>query len=238
MRKRCFALAAGLAAAMMTGGCSGKAPESAPETGKQQESSAETGGRQESGSASEGEKEGGQAADATGGEEKGDAPLRVSGTILEVGEDGILVDCEPQEGVSGEVMLMIDPEETLVLDGENGYPLELKDVKTGRFEAYLGPAMTMSLPPQTTPRVVIANIPEGAEAPRYVIAGGKVGEADGKKILPGADGTEYPLASDVEVQPWLTKNIVRLEDVESGSRCLLWMNGEGEADRIVLFGEE
>ena len=33
------------------------------------------------------------------------------------------------------------------------------------------------------------------------------------------------------------KNIVALEDIERESRCLVWMNDEGDVDRIVLFGE-
>ena len=35
----------------------------------------------------------------------------------------------------------------------------------------------------------------------------------------------------------MTKNIVLLEDIATDSRCLVWMNDEGDVDRIVLFGE-
>lgn len=232
MRRKFLALAMGIAAAMMAGGCSGKAAETAEQTVQ-----AESGTGQPQNSMPDSEKESYYAQEASGDEEAEDAPLRVVGTITEVGEETLLVDASSQEGCVGEVMLMIDPENTLVLDGANGYPVELKEVEAGGFEAYLGPAMTMSLPPQTTPYVVIVNIPEGEDAPQYVIASTKVDEVKGKNTLVGVDEAEYPLARSVDVKPYLTRNVVRLEDIESGSRCLVWRNGEGEVDRIVLFGE-
>lgn len=42
-----------------------------------------------------------------------------------------------------------------------GLPVDVKDVQAGdSFEAYLGDAMTMSLPPQNTPDIVFVNVPE------------------------------------------------------------------------------
>ena len=97
--------------------------------------------------------------------------------------------------------------------------------------------MTMSLPPQTTPYMVIVNIPEDERAPQYVVADGKVEESGRTQTLAGSDGAEYSLAQDVDIQPYLTRNIVRLEDIGQGSRCRGWLDEAGEAQRIVLFGE-
>ncbi len=230
MKRKYFALAMGIAAAVMAGGCSGQAADTKTEA-------AQTEAEQpESSTMSDSEKESYYAAQDLGSQEE-EGPLKIAGTILEVGEDSILVDSDSEAGYVGELMLMIDPDSTLVLDGVNGLPVELKDVGTGYFEAYLGPAMTMSLPAQSTPYAVIVNIPEGEAAPQYVVAAGKVDEVRGKQTLTGMDEAEYPLARNVEISPYLTKNIVQLEDIGSGSRCLVWMNEEAEVDRIVLFGE-
>ncbi len=231
MRKRYFMLAMGIAAAMMAGGCSGKGADANTEAASTEA------GAQESSSMSDSEKASYYASEEAGDETISDAPVKVEGTILEVGEDSITVDSTSDTGYIGEMVLLIDPENTLVLDGVNGFPVELKDVQIGTFEAYLGPAMTMSLPPQTTPYAVIVNIPEGQYAPQYVVAAGPVDEVQGRQTLIGADETTYTLTRNVSVQPFLTKNIVRLEDIDTDSRCLVWLNDEGDVDRIVLFGE-
>lgn len=231
MRKKFFALAIGIAAAMMTGGCSGKG------TDKPAETSAEGAKEQQESTMSDSEKESLYAEEGLGEEDMEDVPLKITGTILEIGDGSILVDSGSDTEYMGEVMLMIDPENTLVLDGADGFPVELESVEMGNFEAYLGPAMTMSLPPQSTPYVVIVNIPEGGQAPQYVVADGKVDEGKGRKTLTGVDETEYTLARSVDIQPYLTRNIVQLEDIDSGSRCLVWTNEEEEVDRIVLFAE-
>jgi len=243
MRKKFLALAIGITAAMMAGGCSGKGGEGETEAVQAEAAMPET-ARTETGGGQEGDgtmpdsvEDSSHAGEDTGSGEAKEGPVKITGTILEAGQDGILADSGPGGGYVGEIMLLIDPENTLVLDGADGFPVELKDVGKGSFEAYLGPAMTMSLPPQNTPYVVIVNIPEDGQAPQYVIAGGAVDAEEGRQTLTGVDGTKYPLAGDVDIKPYLTRNIVRLEDIGSGSRCLVWTNEEGEADRIVLFGE-
>ena len=52
---------------------------------------------------------------------------------------------------------------TFILDTD-GMPVDLEDVKEGKFEAYLGPAMTMSLPPQAFPYVVIVQHSRGMQS--------------------------------------------------------------------------
>ncbi|MCD8122146.1 MAG: hypothetical protein LUE65_07915 [Clostridiales bacterium] len=171
------------------------------------------------------------------GREERTAPVRIWGVVTETGEHVITVD--NQSGVSspGEIELMIDPDFTYVLDGANGLPVAMEEIQTGSFQAYLGPAMTMSLPPQTTPYAVIVNIPEDAAAPLYLIAAGAVAESDGMQVLTASDGTEYRIAEDARIQPFLTKNIVRMEDIREGSECLLWLDADGAASRIVLLAQ-
>ena len=108
-------------------------------------------------------------------------------------------------------------------------------MELGSFEAYLSPVMTMSLPPQTTPEMVIVNIPEDFDAPQYVAAAGPVEETEDGLVLTAGDDTRYVLEEEMEILPYLTKNIVTVEDIEKDSRCLIWLNEENKVEKLVLF---
>lgn len=246
MRKKLTVLTMGVAAAMLiAAGCSGQSDNhtSAAESTAQTETSAESGSAKEtetskSGETSKNEETG---KEETSGSEGGDMkedlsiPVKIWGDITETGDGTIYVDNQSENSYKGEIVLNIDPENTLVLDGENGFPVELGDVETGKFEAYLGPVMTMSLPPQTTPVMVIVNLPEDSLAAQYVIAAEAVEEKDGKKTLAGKDGAEYTLSQEVSVVPFLTKQMVTLEDIQPESKCLVWLGADETVERIVLF---
>ena len=88
----------------------------------QQESQKRAAGQQEDGAVSE-------------------APVKISGVIKEVGEDTITVDNQSENAPSGEIILTIDPENTVLADGQTGLPVTLADVAEGSFEAYLGPGI-------------------------------------------------------------------------------------------------
>lgn len=164
-------------------------------------------------------------------------PIKIWGEITDVTDRAIYVDNQSENSSQGEIVLLIDPETTRILDGENGFPVDYDAIEKGRFEAYLGPAMTMSLPPQAMAEVVIVNIPEDAPAAQYVIAAGGVEESDGVKTLTGKDGTEYALSEEVTILPYLTRQIVMLEDIEEDSQCLVWLGAGETVDRIVLFNK-
>lgn len=164
--------------------------------------------------------------------------LRIWGNIEAV-EDGMIT-VDNQSGLSspGEMIFTIDPEYTKILDAVSGYPVELEDIELGTFQAYLGPAMTMSLPPQTTPEMVIVNIPQDFHAPDYVTARGAVEETELGQTLMTVDGVAYVLTEETEVLPYLTKNIVTAQDINEGSKCLVWLNEEdGHVEKLVLFAE-
>ncbi len=244
MRRRLTALTAGAAAVMMiVAGCSRPADPAATSAPVQTETEAE----KESTAAATEEKESETLAAETVPETAGEIPqdgpqdlsipIKIWGEITDVTDRAIYVDNQSENSSQGEIILTIDPETTRILDGENGFPVDYDAIEKGRFEAYLGPAMTMSLPPQALAEVVIVNIPEDAPAAQYVVAAGGVEEKDGAKTLTGKDGTEYALSEEVTILPYLTKQIVMLEDIEEDSQCLVWLGADETVDRIVLFNK-
>lgn len=246
MRKNIAVLAAGVAASMMIiSGCSSKAAEEtkAPavteasvEAGS---SAAELGAKSEAaGEESLDEAAAGEESSEEMMTEIGiDVPIRIFGEIQEITEASMTVDNQAEVSSAGEMVLMIDPEHTLVLDASTGFPTSLEEVELGSFEAYIGPAMTMSLPPQTTASVVVVNIPEDAAAPQYVVAADVVMETADGLVLAGNDGIQYPILEEAVVEPFLTRNIVAIEDIHEGSRCLVWMNADGAVERLALMAE-
>lgn len=162
------------------------------------------------------------------------APTRIWGVIESVDENGLTVDNRSDVSSKGEMILHIDPEKTVVTD-INGVPVSIDDIQAGSFEAYLGEAMTMSIPPQNTPYVIIVNIPEDAKVPRFIVADGAVSESGGVKELTSGDGEVYEVSDETEVSPFRTKNIVTLDDIDAGTPCLIWADEDSGAQKIVIL---
>ncbi len=167
-----------------------------------------------------------------------DTAVRIYGEIEEISEEDIIVDNQSDMSSQGEMILTIDPENTILVDGESGLPLELSDVEKGGFVAYLGPAMTLSLPPQCTPEVVFTNVSEKEAAPYYAVIARKPVAKDGCLKVVAEDGESYVIPDTAEIKPFRTRNIVRAEDIKKGSRCLIWQNEQEEVVRVVLLDAE
>ena len=167
-----------------------------------------------------------------------DTAARIYGEIEEVSEEDIIVDNQSDMSSQGEMILTIDPENTVLVDGESGLPLELSDVEKGSFVAYLGPAMTLSLPPQCTPEVVFTNVSEKEAAPYYAVIARKPVAKDGGLKVVAEDGESYVIPDTAEIKPFRTRNVVRAEDIQKGSRCLIWQNEQKEVVRVVLLDAE
>ena len=163
------------------------------------------------------------------------APVHVQGEIVRVEGDSLTVNRFPD---LGELIIHAASEQSVVVDAVTGLPAELSDRKEGEsFEAYLGPAMTLSLPPQATAYAVIVNIPEDFKVPVFVIAADTILDTDNGKLLDAYGEQDYLLADDVEVQPYLTRNIVTLDDIRKGSRCLAWTDEYDTITKLVLFAD-
>ena len=149
------------------------------------------------------------------------------GSIISADNGSIDMDCPSGNIYEGEVIVNI-----------SGYPLEAEELQAGEtVYVYIGPAMTMSLPPQTTGEVVIGKIPADQKAPEYITAVSMTANADGSWTLVSAAGKEYAVSADCRIMPYLTRQIVSLEDVEQGSNLLVWSDDQNQAQKLVLFAK-
>ena len=150
-------------------------------------------------------------------------PMRMWGTITETGEDQFSFNSQTTNGYQGDVVIHIDPEQTLILD-------------CVAVTVYAGPVMTMSLPPQMTASVVFVNIPADGSIPLYAtVASDLEDNGQGGYTLTTVDGHTITVPADCSITPYLTRQMVTLQDLTQGRKCLIWLDADGAAERIILF---
>lgn len=164
-------------------------------------------------------------------------PIRMWGIITSVGEGSFTFDSQTENGYQGEVVVHIDPDQTLILDSVTGFPAGEDQIVSGNaVTVYVGPAMTMSLPPQTTAEMVFVNIPADGNIPLLVTAESDLADnGQGGYTLTSADGQTITVPADCAITPYLTRQMVTLQDLTQGRKCLVWLGADGAAERIVLF---
>ena len=164
------------------------------------------------------------------------------GTVAHQKDGGSLLVQKPGETqpTDGYIFWLKD---TMVLDAVTGEPADISAIKNGdTVYAWLGAqtAMTMSLPPQVTPELLLVNIPADFKVPQYDII---VRANYIMKGIPGysgmaitlSDGTAYQVWEDAQITPYLTRNRVTYQDLLPGTRVLMWADDSGKGSRVLVF---
>ena len=138
-------------------------------------------------------------------------------------------------------------ENAMILDAVSGSPVDTGSIKEGEtVYAWLGArnVTTMSLPPQTTPDLLLVNVPADYKVPQYDIITRSDGlmsigipEKGGMSITL-SDGTTYQVWEDAQVTSYLTRNRVTYQDLLPGTRVLVWADDSGKVSRVLVFPYE
>ena len=137
-------------------------------------------------------------------------------------------------------------ENAMILDAVSGDPVDADTIKTGEtVYAWMGArnVTTMSLPPQTTPDLLLVNVPADYQVPRYDVI---VRSSSITKENPAcrgvavtlSDGTTYQVWEDAQVTSYLTRNRVTYQDLLPGTRVLVWADDSGKVSRVLVFPYE
>lgn len=173
--------------------------------------------------------------DALAGES---ASIRIWGPILRLEDGNLVIDNRSDVSFRGEMVITVDPEYTRILDGENGYPVEVSELTEGEAVfVYIGPAAAMSEPPIVNATLILCKIPSDLRIPDYVQVTAMEEQPDGSYLLSGNNGIQYLVPMDCEILPYLTRNIVTLQDIQTGSSCLIWSDEKRTVQKIVLFAD-
>ena len=167
--------------------------------------------------------------------ESDSAPTRVWGKIAPWDGEGIFLKNDDKDDHLNEVVLHVGG--APVVDAATGLPLDMESVKEGdTLYAWIGPAAAMSLPPQVFAEVVVGNVPADAAAPEYYeIAGAAAPSGDGRISFPVLGGGTLNVTDKTAYTPWLTRQIVRAEDLVPGAKVLAWKNKDGNAEKVLVF---
>ena len=164
--------------------------------------------------------------------------IRIWGPVLGVENGSIRIDNQSGASFEGEMVLHIAEGETLVLDAVDGFPMSLSDIQVGEtVYAYIGPAMTMSLPPQTTATMVVAGVPADFKAPELVTVDSMTWNEDTSWTLVSTDGTTFHIPGETPIVPYRTRQFVSLADVTEGRQLLVWSDADNNGTKLVLFNE-
>lgn len=175
---------------------------------------------------------------SAGGEDMVSDMMQIWGTVLGVEDGQIRIDNQSGVSFQGEIVLNISDEYSRVLDAVNGFPVQISDIQVGEtIYAYIGPAMTMSLPPMTTAEMIICGIPADYKAPAYVKVKSMTWQENGDWVLVTEAGDTYQVPGECPIIPYLTRNMVTLQDVTESRKLLVWSDAENTAQKLVLFAD-
>lgn len=163
-------------------------------------------------------------------------PMPFDGTVVSV--DGGQLTMNRRYDWGTEEMIVTLSEETRILDAVNGYPVSVENLEAGEpIRVYVGLAMTMSLPPMANGVVVLCDIPADAGFPIYTDVQELAASGNGCYTLTTIDGTVVNVGENTMLLPYLTRNIVCVEDLVPGTTILLWTEAGNSAAayKIVIF---
>lgn len=155
-----------------------------------------------------------------------------------------LITSGDQDSINNQVVVHV-PENTPCVDAVTGLPMDMTKFKDGdTLYTWVGPAMTMSLPPQTSAVVVVGNIPADYRVPEfYEITGVDQtvsiaiypAPARTEVNLPVAGGETLKLPVSAQYTPWLTRQLVTVDDLVPGSQILVWRDKDSQVEKVLLF---
>lgn len=146
-------------------------------------------------------------------------PERIYGVIRSLESGDILL--ETRDEAAGVILHL--SENTLILDAVTGDARTYEDLKEGEsLYAWTSPAMTLSLPPQTSAQVILCNIPQDYVVPTYTEIQRVDRGENGSVSALTTDQVVLHLSAETELFAYRTKNIVGLDDIRPGTKVLAW----------------
>ena len=168
----------------------------------------------------------------------------ISGTVAHQKDGGLLMSTSTGEPTEDYILWT---EGVMILDAVSGEPVDAKSIKDGStVYAWLGAqtAMTMSLPPQVTPELLLVNVPADYKVPQYDVivrsdglTGLGIPNRSGMSVTL-SNGMVYQVWQDAQVKPYLTRNRVTYQDLLPGTRVLAWADDKGQASKVIVFPYE
>lgn len=165
--------------------------------------------------------------------------VTVWGPVTKTASQSLSLNNQAPDSYTGEMIINIS-DQTRILDAVTGFPVAFDQIRDGEtVYAYISQAMTMSLPPMTNASLILCNIPADYRVPQYLQTTSLTIRADGVSgSLTANDGVTYTIPADCQITPYLTRNIVTIQDLTEGATFLLWSDSQNRASKIMVFPGE
>ncbi|WP_252198242.1 hypothetical protein [Clostridium sp. MCC353] len=175
------------------------------------------------------------AAVSSGGAEQ----LKIYGPVTQNENNRLTIRRDDQNGYGQELVLNISAQHTRILDAVTGFPVAQDQIRDNELiYAYIGPAVTMSLPPIGNPSMILCNIPADYKVPEYVTIDSITLNADQTAGTLTSGDTVYELPADCTFLPYLTRNYIDIRSLKPGDNCLIWTEPTANrATKLVLFAD-
>ncbi len=166
--------------------------------------------------------------------------IGIKATVTEVlkSESGASIEVKPEDG---ETIVLNVSDKTILLDNQKAIPVSIEDIKAGdTIYAYHDLMMTRSIPAQTPALAILTNLGDGAIAKLHMPE--QMSIADGKASMLCDNGSIWVRTTEeTEFQPYMTKMLVRAENLRIGQPFLAWYDivmesfpAQANATRILL----
>ncbi|PWV98520.1 copper amine oxidase-like protein [Paenibacillus cellulosilyticus] len=168
--------------------------------------------------------------------------VRVYGQAAKIEEKRILLENNNENDALSSVIVNIS-EDTRILNAVTGMPMKLEDIRENEtLYAYVGPAMTRSLPPMAHAELILAGIPADFAVPTFAEIERVTRGEDGSVVIGTNRDAEFAVTADTTLSPYLTMNIITPEMLVPGQKVLVWESAaiDGEqaanvADKVMVF---
>lgn len=171
------------------------------------------------------------------------------GTVTAVEKDanGNLSSVVMNSETDGERVIHVQQDTAFVDAGSRSAanPTELV-VEGASLYVYHSPAMTFSLPPQTSGYVFVGNVPADAQCPIYHVVEDVTANDDGSITVTTDQGSLLlTITKDASVLPYRTKQILTLDSIQVGTRLMAWYDivlqsypGQASTDTVLVLPEQ
>lgn len=148
--------------------------------------------------------------------------VRVYGAATAIGENQLTIKNSNEQDPYNEIVLNVT-ENTRIINAVTGEMQSFKDIRENEMlYAYAGPVMTRSMPPIANAELILCAIPADFGVPNYVEIESVAKNEDGSVTLETNRDVLLHVNKDTAISPYLTKNVVTMDDLVPGATLLAW----------------
>lgn len=152
------------------------------------------------------------------------------GRITDIRKENGVIKSITAEDVQDQTVIYIVSEDTLCLDSGRGTQMDINDLKVGDgVYFYHSPAMTMSIPPQTSVEAIVGNMPMDVACARFHTVEAVENTQNGIRITTDQGGLYITVAKDATATSYADNSAFDLADLKEGDRIFTWYDVVAES---------